>query len=60
MRTSHIAIKRMIADEKNKLADEQLFASRRYAAYLTDIAEGLTGRYRRTLSLIHISEPTRP
>ena len=40
MRTSHIAIKRMIADEKNKLADEQLFASRRYAAYLTDIAAG--------------------
>lgn len=48
MRTSHIAIKRMIADEKNKLTDEQLFASRRYAAYLTDIAEGLTGRYHRT------------
>lgn len=38
----------MIADEKNKLTDEQLFASRRYAAYLTDIAEGLTGRYHRT------------
>lgn len=48
MRTSHIAIKRMVDDEKNKLTDEHIFASRRYGAYLTDIAEGLTGRYRRT------------
>ena len=47
MRTSHIAIKRMIANEKNKLTDEQIFASSRYAAYLTDIAEGITGRYKR-------------
>lgn len=47
MRTSHLAIKRMIADEKNKLTDEQIFASSQYSAYLTDIAEGITGRYRR-------------
>lgn len=47
MRTSHLAIKRMITDEKSKLTDEQIFASQRYAAYLTDISEGLTGRYRR-------------
>lgn len=47
MRTSHLAIKRMIADEKSKLTDEQIFGSSRYAAYLTDIAEGITKRYRR-------------
>ena len=48
MRTSHLSIKRMIADEKSKLTDEQIFASSRYAAYLTDIAEGITKRYRRS------------
>lgn len=47
MRTSHTAIKRMIQDEKKKLTDEQVFASRQFAAYLTDIAESVTGRYKR-------------
>lgn len=47
MRTSHIAIKRMIMDEKKKLTDEQVFASRQFAAYLTDLAESVTGRYKR-------------
>lgn len=48
MRTSHTAIRRMIRNEKNKLTDEQIFASSRYAAYLTDIAEGITKRYKRS------------
>lgn len=48
MRTSHLAIRRMIADKKGKLTDEQIFASRQYAAYLTDIAEGVTKRYGRS------------
>ena len=52
MRTSHLSIKRMIADEKSKLTDEQIFASSRYAAYLTDIAEGITKRYRRKYNYI--------
>lgn len=47
MRTSHITIKRQIADTRNKLTDEQLFASPRFSAYLTDIAEGATKRYKR-------------
>lgn len=47
MRTSHIAIRKKIADKKCTLTDEQLFSSRQYAAYLTDIAEGITGRYKR-------------
>ena len=53
MRTSHLAIKRMIADEKSRLTNEQIFASSRYAAYLTDIAEGITGRYKRN-SKVHV------
>ena len=51
MRTSHTAIRRRIADEKGKLTDEQLFASPQFAAYLTDIAEAATGRYRRKSSV---------
>nr|WP_300815359.1 nitric oxide reductase activation protein NorD [uncultured Acetatifactor sp.] len=51
MRTSHTAIRRRIADEKSKLTDEQLFTSPQFAAYLTDIAEGTTGRYRRKSSV---------
>ena len=51
MRTSHTAIRRRIADEKSRLTDEQLFASPQFAAYLTDIAEGTTGRYRRKSSV---------
>ena len=37
----------MIMDEKKKLTDEQVFASRQFAAYLTDLAESVTGRYKR-------------
>lgn len=33
---------------KNRLTDEQLFGSPQFAAYLTDIAEGATKRYRRS------------
>lgn len=47
MRTSHTAIRRMIANAKNKLTPEQIFASYQFAAYLTDIAESITKRYRR-------------
>ncbi|MBR2037016.1 MAG: nitric oxide reductase activation protein NorD [Lachnospiraceae bacterium] len=48
MRTSHLAIKRRIHDLKSKMTDEQIFSSAQFAAYLTDIAEGITKRYRRT------------
>ena len=51
MRTSHTAIRRRIAEEKSRLTDEQLFASPQFAAYLTDIAEGTTCRYRRKSSV---------
>lgn len=46
-----MAIRRRIAEQKSKLTDEQLFASPQFAAYLTDIAEGTTGRYRRKSSV---------
>ena len=51
MRTSHIAIRKQIENEKQKITDEQLFASRAYAAYLTDLAEAATGRYKRHVTV---------
>lgn len=48
MRTSHIAIHKRIAEKKGKLTDEEFFSSPQYAAYLTDIAEGITKRYHRS------------
>lgn len=47
MRTSHTAIRKRIENEKVQITDEQLFASCAYAAYLTDLAEAATGRYKR-------------
>jgi len=44
MRTSHIAIHKRIAEKKGKLTDEEFFSSPQYAAYLTDIAEGITAQ----------------
>lgn len=48
MRTSHLTIQKRIADKKGKLTDEEFFSSPQYAAYLTDIAEGITKRYHRS------------
>ncbi len=47
MRTSHTTIRRLISNAKSRLTPEQIFASRQFAAYLTDISEGTTKRYRR-------------
>lgn len=49
MRTSHLAIRRQIAQEKARMTDEEFFASRAFAGYLTDLAEAATGRYRRSV-----------
>ena len=51
MRTPHIAIRKRIENEKLQITDEQLFASRAYAAYLTDLAEAATGRYKRHVTV---------
>ena len=47
MRTSHLALQRRIENERLKLTDEEVFASGPYSAYLTDMAEASTKRYRR-------------
>ncbi|MDR2696261.1 MAG: nitric oxide reductase activation protein NorD, partial [Deltaproteobacteria bacterium] len=47
MRTSHLAIRRRIEQEALKLTDAEVFASGPYSAYLTDMAEAATGRYKR-------------
>lgn len=51
MRTSHIQIKRKITDEKNKLTDKEIFTSNQFSAYLTDIAEAVTQRYKRKIKV---------
>lgn len=47
MRTSHRTIRKLIQEEKTKITDEQLFTSSQFAAYMTDIVEAATKRYRR-------------
>ena len=47
MRTSHRTIRKLIQEEKSKITDEQLFCSSQFAAYMTDIVEAATKRYRR-------------
>ncbi len=49
MRTSHKRINRLIREEHSKLTDQELFSSNAYAAYLMDIAEATSGRYKRKL-----------
>ena len=39
MRTSHLEIRKKILDEKDRVTDEELFASPAFAAYLSDIGE---------------------
>jgi len=51
LRTSHKKIHQMIADTKSKITDEELFSSRAYAAYLMDIVEATTGRYKRKVKV---------
>ena len=51
MRTSHKKIHQMIADEKSKLTDKDLFASKAYQAYLMDLVEVTTGRYKRKIKV---------
>ena len=52
MRTSHKKIHQMIADEKSRLTDAEIFSSKAYAAYLMDIVEVTTGRYKRKMKVI--------
>ena len=47
MRTSHIQVRKRIAEEKSKITDEELFTSKEYQAYLTDKTEAAGRRYNR-------------
>ena len=51
MRTSHKKIHQMISDAKSKITDEEFFSSGAYAAYLMDIVEATTGRYKRKVKV---------
>lgn len=51
MRTSHKKIHQMIADEKSKLTDRDIFSSKAYQAYLMDLVEVTTGRYKRKIKV---------
>lgn len=51
MRTSHKRIHELIREEKATLTDRELFDSKAYAAYLTDITEAATNRYRRHIKV---------
>ena len=49
MRTSHLTIRKRVLEEKSKISDEEFFTSKEYRAYLTDISEAATKRYRRPI-----------
>lgn len=51
MRTSHKRIYELIREEKATLTDRELFDSKAYAAYLTDITEAATNRYIRHIKV---------
>jgi len=52
MRTSHLTIRKRVLEEKSKITDEEFFTSKEYIAYLTDITEGATKRYRRPIRVM--------
>lgn len=58
MRTSHKEMRRRINNEVSKITEEELLKSRAFAAYLTDIAEAVTQRYRRKLRVKTIYDPS--
>ena len=51
MRTSHVQIAKLVNDEKSKITEEQLFSSAQFTAYLMDIAEAASKRYKRPVKV---------
>lgn len=49
VRTSHRKIEKLIQEKLYTITDKELFTSPAYEGYLTDIAEAVSGRYRRAL-----------
>lgn len=56
MRTSHRDIRKRILEEKSKISDEEFFTSKAYRAYLTDLAEAATKRYKRPLKVTIVAD----
>ena len=56
MRTSHRQIRKRILEEKSKITDEEFFSSKAYQAYITDICEAATRRYRRPLKVTIVAD----
>ena len=52
MRTSHLTLRKRIENEKLKITDEELFASKAFSAYLTDLAEAASKRYKRKIKVL--------
>ncbi len=52
MRTSHIRMERYINEAKKTITDEALFGSDQFTAYLMDIAEAVSKRYKRPVKVI--------
>ena len=53
MRVSHKELKRKINQEQLKITDRELFCSRAFAGFLTDMAEAATKRYKRKIK-VHV------
>lgn len=51
MRTSHKQIRKRILEVKSKISDEEFFSSKAYQAYLMDITESATRRYKKPLKV---------
>jgi len=49
MRSSHRQIRKMVAERKDSITDEELFTSDAYRGYLEDITEAATGRYGKSI-----------
>jgi hypothetical protein len=51
MRTSHKELRKRIVNEKGNISDEELFASQAFSAYLADLAEGASKRYKKPIKV---------
>lgn len=51
MRVSHKELKRKINQQMLKITDQELFSSRAFAGFLTDMAEATTKRYKRKIKV---------
>jgi hypothetical protein len=60
MRTSHRTIRKMILDRMSKISDDAFFTSKAYRAYLTDLVEAATRRYKRPFQVCVIADHDEP